>query len=477
AVTSAALANLITALAAPSDCGSDAERIDRIRHFEDLKAAVAAAQARETAALVASQRRAQRARGVPAARATRGIAAQVALARRISPHAAHRYTGWATILTSERPATFAALQAGRTTEWRAMLVARETGWLSREHRARVDRQLAGRLESLGDRRTEAEAKQAAYRLDPHGYLARIRGAETDRRVTLRPAPDLMARLSALLPVTAGVATYAALTAAADRLIAAGDPRRAGQLMADLLVERVTGQAAADDVPVEINLVMTDTALLGSQPLDADPADSEPTISADPAGSDRHHTDGRDTDSADVDGTGTDIGGVDGAGIEPAYLAGYGPVPGAWARDLVLRARPEVPMWLRRLYLRPKTGDLAALESTRRTFTGNQRRYLQLRDQTCRTPWCEAPIRHIDHLQPHQHGGPTATSNGAGACVTCNHARQAPDWTATVLPGTGRHTIEITTPTGHRYRSRAPDLPGAPPTPAEERFAQAILAAA
>ncbi|HEU5268097.1 MAG TPA: HNH endonuclease signature motif containing protein, partial [Jatrophihabitans sp.] len=147
-----------------------------------------------------------------------------------------------------------------------------------------------------------------------------------------------------------------------------------------------------------------------------------------------------------------------------------------ARDLILRARPEVPMWLRRLYLRPKTGDLAALESTRRTFTGNQRRYLQLRDQTCRTPWCEAPIRHIDHLQPHQHGGPTATSNGAGACVACNHTRQAPDWTATVLANTARHTIEITTPTGHRYRSRAPDLPGAPPTPPEERLAQAILAA-
>lgn len=61
----------------------------------------------------------------------------------------------------------------------------------------------------------------------------------------------MARLTALLPVAQGIAAYAALSRAADTAIGTGDPRGRGQLMADTLVERVTGQATAGEVPVEI----------------------------------------------------------------------------------------------------------------------------------------------------------------------------------------------------------------------------------
>jgi hypothetical protein len=76
-----------------------------------------------------------------------------------------------------------------------MLVARETAWLSREDRAVVDAELAPRLESLGDKKTEVEARKSAYRVDPDGYLTRLRNAESDRRVSLRPAPDAMTRLT------------------------------------------------------------------------------------------------------------------------------------------------------------------------------------------------------------------------------------------------------------------------------------------
>jgi hypothetical protein len=90
------------------------------------------------------------------------------------------------------------------------------------------------------------------------------------------------------------------------------------------------------------------------------------------------------------------------------------------------------------------------------FTNGQRRFLQLRDQTCRTPWCDAPIRHTDHVLPHHAGGRTTTSNGQGLCAACNHAKQAPGWTARVTAADG--TITTRTPTGHSYHSRAPDLP-------------------
>ena len=408
----------------------DSERIERIRLLEELKSATAAVQAEETARFVASQRADQASTGVPADRVGRGIAAQVALARRISPWHAQRYAGWATVLTRELPATFATLRAGRTTELRAMLVARETAWLSCEHRGRVDSELGPHLESLGDRRVEAEVKKAAYRLDPEGYVARIRGAEKDRRVGLRPAPDVMCRLTGLLPVAQGVAAYTALGQDADSRIARGDSRSRGQIMADTMVERLTGQANAGDVPVEINLVMTDSTLVG-------------------------HVD------------------------EPVELLDYGPIPARSARRLISAPNDRTPMWLRRLYRHPKTGQLAAMDSRRRLFTANQRHFLWLRDQRCRTPWCDAPIRQIDHAIPFADGGETTVDNAQGYCEACNRAKQAPGWSTTPLGEAARFLI--ITPTRHRYQHGPPDPPGISAqrslSPLEEDLIAALRAAA
>ena len=239
------------------------------------------------------------------------------------------------------------------------------------------------LEGLGDRALVAAAKRVAYRLDPHAVVRPGPAGGVGAADQVRPAPDTMAYLTGLLPVAQAVACYAALGKAADALLAFGDPRTRGQLMADLAVERMTGQSAADGVPVTVHLVMTDRTLLQGDE-------------------------------------------------EPAFVPGYGPVPAGWARDLVhppsprgptrgLRARPRHPdhqpqtppredppgrqVWLRRLYTHPATGELVALESRAKRFPDALREFLVLRDQTCRTPWCDAPVRHGDHVIP----------NAAGRC--------------------------------------------------------------
>ena len=76
---------------------------------------------------------------------------------------------------------------------------------------------------------------------------------------IRPAPDTMTYVTALLPVQQGVAVYAALKRDADTTC---DERSRGQIMADSLVERVTGRPADKPVPVALNLVMADTTLAG-----------------------------------------------------------------------------------------------------------------------------------------------------------------------------------------------------------------------
>jgi hypothetical protein len=117
--------------------------------------------------------------------------------------------------------------------------------------------------------------------------------------------------------------------------------------------------------------------------------------------------------------------------------------------------------LRRLYAHPKTGGLIALESRSRCFPRGLADYIGLRDQRCRTPYCDAPIRHRDHATPRNRGGPTSVVNGLGMCERCNYAKETPGWHVTAGVENGVHTADFITPTGTHYHSTAPPLPGPP----------------
>ncbi len=392
----------------------DADRVEQLRVLEELKNAAASVQAVGTVELVTSTRVQRQAEGVRPRQLDDGLASQVALARRESPYRAAQHLGLAFALL-EMPWTAAAFARGEISEWRATMVARESACLTRADRGEVDRRLGtrdGGLAGLGDREIVAEARRIAYALDPESFTRRAAKAEKERRVTLRPAPDTMTYLSGLLPVREGVAVYAALTKEADALRAQGDARSRGQIMADTLVERVTGQAAAPNVPVEVHVVMSEGALFGDAA-----------------------TPGRET---------------------PAHVDGYGPVPAPVAREWL--SDPETKVWIRRLYARRGDRALVSMDSKRRAFAGKLRRFITIRDQRCRTPWCDAPIRHVDHPQRHADGGPTSVENSQGLCEACNHAKDAHGWHARA---SGDGFVQTTTPTGHRYRSPVPRSPVSP----------------
>lgn len=392
--------------------------VERIAQLERLKSAAAAGQARAAAALDARRRAAEAAAGMPAARRGRGVASEVALARRDSPARGSRHLGFAKALVHEMPHTLAALESGLLSEWRATLIVRESACLDVEDRRTLDAELCGdpaNLEGMGDARVAAAAKAIAYRLDPRAVVERAAKAENERTVTIRPAPDTMTYLTALLPVAQGVSVYAALRRTADTTF---DDRSRGQVMADTLVERVTGREAATATPIAVNLVLSDETLLGG------------------------------------DNT-------------PADISGYGPIPAEVARNLVLAAVGDTRSGatLRRLYAHPGSGALVAMESRARLFPRGLATFIGLRDQRCRTPYCDAPIRHRDHAQPHCRGGPTSADNGLGECERCNYAKEAAGWLVhTSTDEMNRHRAEFTTPTGAQYQSTAP--PPIPPARVE-----------
>jgi hypothetical protein len=356
----------------------DADRIDRLDRLERVRAAVAAVQAAEIVRFAQSQVAEQLAADVHPKRIGQGIADQIALACRVSPWEGSRRLGMARALWFDLPQTFAQLTKGDVSERVAEHVVSETRHLDAEQRQAVDAAVhAAGIKKLGVRAAAQCARKHAYEIDPAGYVARGRTERKHRRVSLRSAPDTMSLLTGYLPVEQGVACWAALRKQAGTLKAAGDLRTRDQIMADLLVERVTGQTRAEDVNVEIQLMMPLDSLL------------DPTVE------------------------------------RAAHLLGFGPLPGPLAREAVLNSKGR--RWWRRLFTHPAGGSAMAViggDPHRRRFNGWLAQLIQLRDQTCRDPHCEAPIRHIDHVVPFRAGGPTTLANGRGVCARGNYVRIA-----------------------------------------------------
>lgn len=294
----------------------EATALARVEAFERLRNALVAVQARETVAARELREDAERCAGVPAEKRCRGFASEVALALRESPARGSRFVGLARALVEDMPHTLAAVTRSEVSSWRATVLARETAWLSREDRARVDEALAPRMVGLSTSRLEREARVLAQSLDARGAVAHLARKEGERCVTLRPAPDAMVYLSALLPMKAGVGAYATLERDAKSLIATGGAgdRSRGQVMADLLVERITGVDSPSKIPVEVHVLMTDQTLFG------------PAAENGPTGTDAH------------------VGGPPSrpASETPGWFVGHGPVPAEAARNSSASSGHRVP---------------------------------------------------------------------------------------------------------------------------------------
>jgi hypothetical protein len=341
----------------------------------------------------------------------------------LSPATARTRVGLARTTQDLLPECLDQVRAGEATEEHLTAVMRASIVLEPADQARLDTDLAPRLGSMTVRRTKAEAFKRACELDAATMTERAARAEKDAHVSVRPAADCMTRLSALLPLKDGVAIDVALTRHAQKAKTTGDPRSLGQIKAALLVAWVRdGATRADHATwtdddtacqhgphVEVNVTITDITLLGF---------------------------------ADT----------------PAHIDGFGAVPAGVARQIIRDATDQERATLRKLWTSPKDGTLTQMESKARLFPKALARYIRTRDQTCTTPYCDAPIRQIDHIHPYAAGGPTTATNGQGLCTACNQAKEHTN----IRPGP---PVQLPHETMESLKAVRPPAQRAPATPA------------
>ncbi len=395
------------------------------------------------------------------------------------------------VVLADMPHTLAALIRGDISQNAVKEIYSHVKDLSPEDRAGVDADLADLYgQPLADARLGDQAEAAAMARDPEGVLARQVAAITERRVTTRMGKDGLARVTAALPVPDAAAVTAALDRDADQARGDGlDQRSRQQVRADSLVEAITGTRAAAHEPAPEPEADPEP---GPGPVD-EPTTSEPARPTQPGAPPGAISDVDDPGAGQAQQIPPLIGrcptchafssptqrpavelqviitdralfaaadDTSSAATTPARLNGQ-PIPPELVRRLV--KDPTALVALRRLYLDPTSRQLASMDSRRRTFDGVLRKFIQIRDQTCRAPFSGAPIRHLDHADPHRNDGATTAGNGAGLCESANYLKETGGITVTPVPDpqTGDTAVapamRWNMPSGRQYTTRAPRL--------------------
>jgi hypothetical protein len=339
--------------------------------------------------------------------AYRSMCAEVALATGVSVITAQGLMADCWDLVAHNPATLERLQAGDLQFWVARAITSETGLIEDPRlRALADTVIAEEAVDVVPGKARALAERRVVEVDPDAAARRSEQARREQHVTATPAGPGTATLKAFMESERVAACHDALRREAKARKATGSSggKRLGELMCDVLFERVTGAAHVGEVNAQVSVVMTDTALFG------------------------------------LDDT-------------PANLIGFGPLP-AHAARLIAATKNA---WLRRFYTDPVDGSVVLADTGRRCFDGALAEVIKIRDQYCRGISCASPISALDHLLEHAAGGPTSFGNGQGLSTNCHTTREHPQMEVRKDDETG--VVTWTTPSGNTFRSLPPPALG------------------
>lgn len=298
-------------------------------------------------------------------------------------------------LVSDMPEMLTALASAKVTSTVAHATSRSFAPLSPQQRLEADRELAGRLPSLdgaGAQTWDDTTAAVIAAADPDGQERRHQQARRERHVTVRRGQHGMATVTAHVSALNAALIRKRLSHEAERLRAAGDRRGHQAIQADSFVDTLIGREdGMEPTTLDIGVIITDRALFHP----------------------------RNGDLARIEGYGS----VPAEAVREELRGVFRSLLADGAEDAMGPDGPALRATLRRMYSHPRAGELVGVESRARAFPAALARFILWRDQTCRGPYCDAPIRQTDHILPHAAGGQTCLDNGQGLCAHCNGKEQ------------------------------------------------------
>ncbi|MDK1359542.1 DUF222 domain-containing protein [Arthrobacter sp. zg-Y1219] len=305
--------------------------------------------------------------------------------------------------------------------------------------------------AAGQTRTQfrVKAQRLREKYYPETIVQRQVTAFEQRTVWVRPEPDGMSWLSALLPAEKAQAIFTQLSVAARGEQAAGDTRTVDQLRTDILTDLLGGHEHKG-------------RRKGSGSGRGASGEGKGSGTGKRSGSDAGSGKGSGSDAGSGKGAGSCRFGhgprarteilvlinaetLFGADDRPAELNGYGPISPVTARRMAREAAKWTPV-----ERDPETEEILRVGKRRKVPDG-LKRVLRVRDGTCRFPGCRtnAVISEIDHTKPWARGGPTDHDNLEHLCRRHHMFKTEGFWKAR-QPRPG--VIEWTSPGGRCYRT-------------------------
>ncbi|TFD72250.1 HNH endonuclease signature motif containing protein [Cryobacterium sp. Hb1] len=130
--------------------------------------------------------------------------------------------------------------------------------------------------------------------------------------------------------------------------------------------------------------------------------------------------------------------------EPGTLDGFGPIDAKTVRRVAATAKSFT-----RILIHPETSAVLSVGKTRYKVPADLKKWLEIRDGTCRFPGCTRQARHseIDHTHDWQYNGETRWDNLAHLCKRGHRLKTESGWTARQ---TADGVLHWTCPAGKHY---------------------------